>query len=137
MRVVLDTNVMLSALLFRGVTSQLVPFWQRGSITFLLSKDILQEYLRVLAYPKFQLTKPEIKGLIEGEVLPFAEVVHPTAALRLVKNDPSDDKFLECAVSGKAQVLLSGDKDLLGLRRLSRVEILTPSQFLRRFPQIK
>ena len=91
----------------------------------------------MLAYPKFQLTKSEIKGLVEGEVLPFAEVVRPTAALKIVKDDPADDKFLECAVSGKAQVLLSGDNQLLGLKHFRKVEILSPSQFFSRFPEIK
>ena len=56
MRVVLDTNVLISALLFSGVASDLVPLWQKEKITVLLSREILEEYLRVLAYPKFQLT---------------------------------------------------------------------------------
>ena len=137
MRVVIDTNVMVSALLFEGVTSQLVLLWQKGAVTLLLSGEILQEYLRVLAYPKFQLAENEIRGLIEGEVLPFAEIVHPTGRLRIVKNDPSDDKFLECAVSGRAMVLLSGDKNVLALKRFRKVEILSPTQFLSKFPSLK
>jgi uncharacterized protein len=136
MRVVIDTNVMVSALLFTGLTSRLVLLWQRGGVTLLLSREILEEYLRVLAYPKFQLAKNEIKGLIEGEVLPFAEIVHTTARLRAVKNDPSDDKFLECAVSARAKVLLSGDKHLLALKTYRKVEILGPSQFMSRFPNL-
>jgi len=137
MRVVIDTNVMVSALLFSGMTSQLVPLWQKGSATLLLSRAILAEYLQVLAYPKFQLTNAEIRGLVEGEVLPFADIVRSTGHLRIVKNGPSDDKFLECAVSGKAKALISGDKDLLVLRQFRTVEILTPSQFLSGFPNIK
>lgn len=136
MRVVIDTNVMVSALLFAGVTSQLMPLWQKGSVTLLLSRAILEEYLQVLAYPKFQLTKTEIRGLVEGEVLPFADIVRSTRRLRIVTNDPSDDKFLECAVSGKAKALISDDKDLLVLRQFRTVEILTPAQFLSKFPNI-
>ena len=67
MRVVIDTNVMVSALLFQGVTSQLVPLWQKGTMTLLLPGEILEEYLRVLAYSKFQLAKNEIRRLIEGD----------------------------------------------------------------------
>jgi uncharacterized protein len=137
MRVVVDTNVMVSALLFEGVTSQLVPLWQKGALTLLLSGEILEEYLRILAYSKFQLAKNEIRGLIEGEVLPFAEIVQTSGRLRVIKNDPSDDKFLECAVSGRAKVLLSGDKNILALRRFRKVEILSPTQFLSRFPNLK
>jgi putative PIN family toxin of toxin-antitoxin system len=76
-RVVLDTNVLVSALLFTGISSELVPLWQRSIITVLLSRGILEEYLRVLSYPKFQLSEAEIKGLIEEELLPYVEVVNP------------------------------------------------------------
>ena len=77
MRVVLDSNVLISALLFSGITSKLVPLWQRGTITVLLSREILEEYLQVLAYPKFQLSEGEIKGLIEEELLPFVQIIKP------------------------------------------------------------
>ena len=77
MRVVLDTNVLVSALLFTGISSELVPLWQKGTITVLLSREILEEYLRVFAYPKFQLSEGEIKRLIEEELLPFVRVIKP------------------------------------------------------------
>jgi uncharacterized protein len=129
-RVVLDTNVLVSALLFTGTSSELVPLWQKGVITALLSRVILDEYLRGLSYPKFQLSEDEIKGLIQEELLPYVEVVNPRSRLRVVKRDPSDDKFLECAVTGKAEVIISADKDLLSLGRYRRIRIQTPAQFL-------
>ncbi len=95
MRVVLDTNVLVSALLFTGISSEIVPLWQSGAVTVLLSRGILDEYLRVLSYPKFQLSEAEIKSLIQEELLPYVEVVNPRKRLRVVKGDPSDDKFLE------------------------------------------
>jgi uncharacterized protein len=79
-RVVLDTNAVISALLFSGVSSKLVSLWQKGLITLLLSREILDEYLRVLSYPKFELSETEIKKLIQEEVLPYAEVVKPKKA---------------------------------------------------------
>ena len=133
MRVVLDSNVFVSALLFGGVTSELVALWQKSDITLLLSRNILEEYFRVLAYPKFQLSKEEIRGIIEGEWLPFVEIIKPGIRLKVVKRDPSDDKFLECAVAGKANVLISGDKELLSLNRYHGVQILSPSQFLKEY----
>ncbi len=129
MRVVLDTNVLVSALIFTGISSELVPLWQRSAITVLLSRGILKEYLRVLSYPKFQLSEAEIKALIEEELLPYVEVVNPRRRLRVVERDPSDDKFLECAVTGKAQVIISGDKDLLSLGRYRQIRIQSPAQF--------
>lgn len=133
MRVVLDTNVLISALLFAGVTSDLVPLWQKDAITVLLSREILDEYLRVLAYPKFELSEHEIKGLIEQELLPFVQVIKPGTRIRVVRRDPSDNKFLECAVAGKAAVVISGDKDLLALRHYRRVRIQTPARFLENY----
>jgi putative PIN family toxin of toxin-antitoxin system len=129
-RVVLDTNAIVSALLFTGISSDLVSLWQNGVVTLLLSRDILDEYLRVLSYPKFELSEEEIKQLIQEEILPYAEVVKPKRRLRVVQSDPSDDKFLECAVAGKARVIISGDKDLLSLGRYRRIRIQTPAQFL-------
>jgi len=128
-RVILDTNVLVSALIFTGISSELVPLWQRSAITVLLSRGILEEYLRVLSYPKFHLSEAEIKALIEEELLPYVEVVNPRRRLRVVERDPSDDKFLECAVTGKAQVIISGDKDLLSLGRYRQIRIQSPAQF--------
>jgi putative PIN family toxin of toxin-antitoxin system len=129
-RVVLDTNTLVSALLFTGISSELVSLWQDGIITLLLSRDILDEYLRVLSYPKFKLSEEEIKKLLQEEILPYAEVVKPKRRLRVVQRDPSDNKFLECAIAGKTRVIISGDKDLLSLGRYRRIRIQTPAQFL-------
>jgi len=129
-RVVLDTNAVVSALLFSGISSELVSLWQKDLITLLLSRAILDEYLRVFSYPKFELTEEEIKELIQEEILPYAEVVKPKRRLRVVQRDPSDDKFIECAVAGKARVIISGDKDLLSLGRYRQIRILSPAKFL-------
>ena len=137
MRVVLDTNVLVSALLFAGTSSELVPLWQRGALTILLSRPILDEYLRVLSYPKFDLSEEEIKGLIQEELLPYVEVVNPRRRLRVVKRDPSDDKFLECALTGKSRVVISGDKDLLSIGRYRQIRIQSPAQFLADNPQLR
>lgn len=133
MRVVLDTNVLVSALLFTGVASEIVPLWQKEAITVLLSREILDEYLRVLAYPKFQLSEEEIKSALKEGFLPFVQVIKPGTRIHVAKRDPSDDKFLECAVAGKADVVISGDKELLAIRHYRGVRIQTPSQFLEIF----
>ena len=130
MRAVLDTNAIVSALLFSGISSELVSLWQNGSITLLLSREILDEYLRVLSYPKFGLSEEEIKELIQEEILPYAEVIKPKRRFRVVKRDPSDDKFVDCAVAGKARVIISSDKDILSLGRYRQIRILSPAQFL-------
>jgi putative PIN family toxin of toxin-antitoxin system len=133
-RVVLDTNVVISSLLFTGISSKLVPLWQSGVITPLVSRSIVEEYLRVLSYPKFKLTDAEIKGLIQEELLPYTEVIKPRRRLRVVERDPSDDKFVECAVAGKARVIISGDKDLLTIGSYRKILIQSPAQFLDEHP---
>jgi len=130
MRVVLDTNVLVSALLFRGPTSRFVDLWQSQQICPLVSRAIVEEYVRVLAYPKFRLTAAEIKTLIEEVVLPYFEVVRPTQRIDAVQSDPSDNKFLECAVAGEAARLISGDADLLAIKEHCGVVIEPPSEFL-------
>ena len=120
-----------------AVSSELVPLWQRSAITVLLSRTILEEYLRVLSYPKFQLSEAEIKSLTEEELLPYVEVVNPRRRLRVVERDPSDNKFLECAITGKARVIISGDKDLLSIGRYRSVSIQSPAQFLAANPHLR
>lgn len=130
MRVVLDTNTLISALLFSGTASRLVPLWQSRRITVLLSRAILQEYLRVLTYPKFRLSDQEVRGLIEEELLPFVETVRVRKRLAVVRRDPEDNKFLECAVAGRAEHLVTGDQDLLELGAYRGITILAAGDFL-------
>jgi putative PIN family toxin of toxin-antitoxin system len=129
-RVVLDTNVLVSALLFTGPPSHLVSLWRERRIVLLLSKDVFIEYLRVLAYPKFKLSGEEIKALVEEYALPFAEMVTVAEVPEVLREDPADDKFLALAAAGRARYIVSGDKHLLALREYRRVKIVTPREFL-------
>jgi len=122
----------ISALLFSGTAARLVPLWQSRRITILISREILTEYLRVFAYPKFQLSDQEIRPLIEEELLPFVETIRVRRRLAVVRRDPDDDKFLECAVAGRAQYLVTGDRDLRELGTFRGTTILTAGEFLER-----
>ena len=130
-RAVLDTNVIVSALLFDDRASCLVPLWQRQRFLPFISRPILQEYLRVLAYPKFRLTAEEVHQLIE-ELLAYVEVVSPERRFRVVRRDPADNKFIDCAVAGKAQYLVSGDDDLLSLGSFQGIPMTSLADFLER-----
>jgi putative PIN family toxin of toxin-antitoxin system len=132
MRVVLDTNTVISALLFTGTASRLVGLWQSRRMTLLVSKAILEEYLRVLAYPRFNLGDQEVKALIQEELLPFVDTVRVRKHLAVVRRDPDDDKFLECAVAGRAEYLVTGDQDLRQLETYRGITILPVGQFLQR-----
>jgi len=130
MRVVLDTNALVSALLFPGTVSRLVSLWQRRQFTVLISKTILEEYLQVLTYPKFRLGEIEITGLLEEELLPFVETVRVRRHLAVVRRDPADDKFIDCAVAGRARYLVTGNQDLRELVSYRGIAILTVGEFL-------
>ena len=128
-RVVIDTNVLISALLFGGETGKLVPLWTSGRIQPLASREIINEYLCVLAYPKFQLTEQELKYLLYREILPWFEIVSVPPGEPIVKEDPADDKFIWCAEYIEAEYLISGDYHLLGLESVG-VQVVTPAEFL-------
>ena len=129
-RVVIDTNVVISALLFGGEPGALVPLWKTGRIKPLASKEIIDEYLRVLAYPKFGLAPEEIDFILYREILAHFEIVGTKPGPVIVRDDPADDKFIRCAQEGRAGSIISGDRHLLRLKRQCAIEILTPAQFL-------
>lgn len=129
LRIVLDTNVVLSVLLFGGRLEFIRKAWKDGKLKPLFSEDTLEELVRVLHYPKFGLEDEEIDFLIYMEVLPYAEVVEGTARInREMCKDRDDVKFLECAVAGKADYIVSGDDDLVSLKEVESIKIITPAK---------
>jgi uncharacterized protein len=130
-RVVLDTNVFVSALLFEGHASSLVDLWKHGEITPLVSAETLKEIIRVLAYPKFDLSESEIKSILNEEILPYVETVNITRPIEGVCADAGDDMFLSCAVNGKAEAIISGDTHLLILKEFEGIPVLKLAEFKR------
>jgi uncharacterized protein len=133
-RVVFDTNVVLSALVFGGpATRRLRTLWQQGACTPLVSKATAGELMRVLAYPKFRLTPAEREDLL-ADYLPYAEVVMLPQRLPDVPacRDPFDLPFLQLAAAGKA-TLVSGDRDLLVLSGQAGFPIVGIESFLAGF----
>ncbi len=130
-RIVLDTNVALSALLFsEGRLGWLRLAWQSQRFRPLISRPVARELIRVLEYPKFSLDAGERESVL-GEYLPWCEVVHVgRVAGRLPRcRDPDDQMFLELAAAGRADFLVTGDSDLLGLAGDFEVPIVTPERF--------
>ena len=93
-RTVIDTNVIVSAILFGGKPGELISLWKSGHIQPLASKDIFDEYINVLAYPKFELSEREINYILYNEILPYFEVVTLKPSNTIISEDPPDDKFL-------------------------------------------
>ncbi len=130
MRVVIDTNVVLSALVFKGRLGWLRGAWARREVVPLVCRETTTELLRVLGYPKFKLTPAEQKILI-GDYLPFAEVVtlpDPLPDLPVSCRDLDDMIFIQLAVAGAAECLVSGDTDVAVLRSLAPIRIMSASE---------
>ena len=118
-RVVLDTNCIVSALLFsKHRMSWLRQCWQSGGIVPLVSKATVTELLDVFNYPKFKLDKAE-QTLLLADFLPYAQTVtgFKTPAGLPELRDPADRMFLILAVAGKADAVVTGDKDLLAVKQ--------------------
>jgi len=133
-RVVLDTNVLLSALLFHaGSVSWLRSAWQAEAICPLVSRDTAAELIRVLSYPKFRLSAEEQEDLL-ADYLPWCETVVCSKPMNIPDcRDAFDRPFLELALSGAADALVTGDKDLLVLAGSFSIPILTPADFREQF----
>lgn len=127
-KVVLDTNVLISGL-WRGVPGDVLEEWKRGKFILLISSPILNEYLTVLSrFIKDPKLIAEWAALLTAKGR--SEWVNPKKTLLVISEDPSDNRFLECAVEGKADVIVSGDKHLLDLKFYKDIPILTPRQYL-------
>lgn len=130
MRLVVDTNVLVSALLFRGAVSRLRTHWTSGRVRLLMSAETETELVRVLCYPKFKLPGTVITALVASEILPFRDRVEVSAGPPVCR-DPADDVFLWVARAGQADALVTGDDDLLSLGETwEGVSIRRPAEIL-------
>jgi hypothetical protein len=136
MRIVVDTNIFVSSF-FGGNPRKIIDLWQNEKITLCLSGDILDEYVDVLNRIGFK-GEPEIEELLSlfssGFNILFTT---KTPVIKIVKEDPEDDKFIECAVALKAKVVVTGDKALLAIKEYRGIQILTPAQLLSQIGEVK
>jgi putative PIN family toxin of toxin-antitoxin system len=131
-RVVFDTTTVVSALLFaNGRLAWLRQHWRADGCTPVLSRETAAELTRVLAYPKFRLSQDERRELL-AEYLPYCEVIEKVQRCKLVCRDVNDQPFLDLAQCGKAELLVSGDQDLLALAGQTDFLIETPESYRRR-----
>jgi putative PIN family toxin of toxin-antitoxin system len=128
-KVVLDTNVFVSSF-FGGNPRKIVDLWKTGQVTLCLSRSIIDEYVEVLQRLGLQ-NERELDELLtlfaRGLHLVFAA---KTPELFVVKDDPDDNKFIECAVALKAKFVISGDKALTSIQNYMGIKIVNPKEFL-------
>jgi uncharacterized protein len=129
-RAVIDTNVFVSSF-FGGNPKKIIDPWKNEIITLCLSKDILDEYIDVLQRVGLK-DEAEIEELLSFFAKGFNILFTTnTPKIKAVKDDPDDDKFIECAVALKAEVIITGDKALRTMGAYMGIKILTPQEFLR------
>ena len=132
MKVVIDTNIFVSSF-FGGNPKKIIDLWKEEKITLCLSGDILNEYIEVLRRIGLK-DASELEELLslfsKGFNMLFTT---KTPKVKIIKNDPDDDKFIECAVALKADVVITGDGEVLAVKEYMGIRILTPQQFLRNY----
>lgn len=133
MRVVVDTNVVMSGVFFGGLPGRILTAWSAGQFALILSPAILDEYRRVgkelsRRYPESAAAFDPVLTLL----LMHAVIVDAPPLEDPVSDDPDDDKFLAAAVSARADAVVSGDRDLLGVSGWRGIPVLTPRAFAER-----
>lgn len=128
-RAVLDTNIFISGIHWAGASGKVLRAWISGKFTIVCSLPIIAEIVRVLMAFKVPL-EPEDISWWESLILEKSVIVFPVEHLSVVLSDPDDDKFLEAAVEGNAQYIVSQDKHLLRIKEYRGIKVIPPEKFL-------
>jgi len=129
---VIDTNVLISGMLWRGMPFRLLRRVEEGNLTIYTSLDIMTEVYRVLNYPKFQQyidNQQTSSGELFAKIESLCTIIHVEPFVKGVCSDVDDDKFISCALAADVEFLVSGDKHLLDLKQYQSVRILTAREF--------
>ncbi len=129
MKVVVDTNVLVSGVFFGGMPSRILEAWRDKRIDVVVSPDILEEYRRVGEHLETQFTDVSLAPFLALLVM-NAEIIEPPDLPEQVSRDSDDDKFIACAIAGGCRVIISGDKDLLSISGYRGVKVVAPREFL-------
>ncbi|MDQ3004532.1 MAG: putative toxin-antitoxin system toxin component, PIN family [Chloroflexota bacterium] len=128
MRVVLDTNIFISAIL-GGRLRVIIDEWKAGKFTLIITDAIAREYIDVIKRPRFKIPPGEIVATTDY-LLQTAEFVTPEEEITVIVADLTDNKFLEAAVAGKVNFIVSGDDHVLELKSFREIPILTAREFV-------
>ena len=130
MRVVIDTNILVSATGWEGNARELLRRASKGDFTVVISDEILEEYLEVIRRDKFSfLDKKKVTRFVLL-MLEFVEVLSVKSRVRAVREDPEDDMVLSCAKAAGARLIVTGDSHLLKLGKWSGIRIVSPGEAL-------
>lgn len=130
--IVLDTNVLISAILFAGKPRAILDEIYRGNVCCSLSPVILDELQGILQRPKFGFSRDAAFQIME-ELQLICSVVFPRLKLTVVHADPDDNRVLECALEAQADAIVSGDSHLLDIGEFKQIRIMSPAVFWQSF----
>lgn len=133
MRIILDTNVLISGLFFTGTPLKILEGIKRGKYRTIVSKDIIDEYKRTIDkladhFPNVVDANSQLELIVLS-----SDICQPQKLMGPVCADPDDDKFIACAVASKTKIIISGDKDLLNVSGYKDIEVLTPRRFVDKY----
>jgi putative PIN family toxin of toxin-antitoxin system len=131
-RIVLDTNVLISAILFGGTPRRVLDLVISGSVNCTLSIAILDELRDVLQRPKFGFSADLCLHITE-ELHGVCAIISPSVRVDAIRSDPADNRILECALEAHAHFIVSGDPHLLDLGTFEGITILSPADYLKEF----
>jgi len=131
-RIVLDTNVLISAIFFGGLPGKVLAAWRQGKIHIILSPEIFREYQEVGKEIAQRYPAVDAQPILDL-VRIYAQWIDPTPMELPLCDDPDDVKFILCAVQAKADFIISGDKHLLRLGGFENIKVLSPSVFMRQY----
>jgi len=129
-KIVLDTNILVSASIHRGNEFELLRQARLGNAQVFLSQPIMNEYLDVIARKKFGFSIHQRKEAFK-QMLCSVRLVVPDKAVEVIKADPADDRVLECALCAKAGLIVSGDSHLLDLKEFRGIKVVSSREALR------
>jgi putative PIN family toxin of toxin-antitoxin system len=131
-KVVFDTNVLISAILFGGSPRKCLELAIEGEIELYISRGIMSEFEGVLRREKFGVEEENLRYITSSLDL-IANFVSPKAKLHIIKKDPQDNMILECAIESEADFIISGDIHLLELSEFRKIKISKPADFLKQY----
>ncbi len=132
LKAVMDTNVLVSGILWRGIPYELLRWAEKQSLIIYTSLDILAEVYRILHYPKFeQYIDKQNASLREifTKIVSLCTIIQVEQVVSGACSDTEDEKFLSCSLAANVKVLVSGDRHLLDLKQYKSVRIMTAREF--------
>lgn len=130
LKVVFDTNILVSAWLWEGNESKLIESVEEGIIHGYSSEQLIEELCRTLRYPRFDLSQDDVAS-IRGYYLLLFKVVRPKQTISIILEDPEDNRVLECALEAEADYVVSGDHHLLSFGEFRGIKIVKAAELLK------